>query len=205
MLILYYILPQKRTNSGAFLSVLRQLPTEKTRQIRRLRNRQAQLQSIIGLALVKAGIQQSGLRGFHLRKLRFVHQKPYIHQGSHFSISHSKQCICCVVSNNQPVGIDIEKIRPLTASLVKKYCLKNNNGQNNDTAPITVWTQKEAILKVHADNTLNELKQIDIYNNKAYFKNQSYRVQSFRLAQKYTMSIATTQPITKLKIKRVYF
>jgi len=192
-------------NSAAFLPTLRQLPVEKMRQIRRLSARQTQLQSIIGLSLVKSGLQQLGVRNFHLKKIRFANHKPYLRHGSHFSISHSQQCICCVLSKNQSVGIDIEKIRPLAANLIKKHRLKNNNGGNNNTHPITVRTQKEAILKVAADNKLNDLKKIDINNGKARFKNESYVVKSFRLAQKYTMSVASTQSITKLKIKRVYF
>lgn len=192
-------------NSGAFLSTLRQLPIKKMRQIRRLSGRQTQLQSIIGLSLVKSGMQQLGLRNFHLKKIRFSSHKPYVYQGSHFSISHSKQCICCVVSKNQRVGIDVEKIRPLTANLIKKHRLKNSNGENNNIPPITVWTQKEAILKVMTNNKLNELKKIDINNGKAIFKNESYLVKSFHLPPKYTMSVASVQTITKLKIKRVYF
>ncbi len=187
-------------NSAAFLPVLRQLPIEKTRQIRRLRNRQAQLQSIIGLALVKSGLRQLGLRKFHLKKVRFHYQKPYVSQGGHFSISHSKRCICCIVSRNQSVGIDVEKVRPVTDRLVKKYHLKSNTSD-----PIKVWTQKEAVLKVAADNSLNELGQIEIMGDHAHFKTHDYRVKSFSLPDKYIMSIAITQAITKLKIKRVYF
>ncbi len=192
-------------NSAAFLPVLQQLPTGKSRQIRRLGDRQTQLQSIIGLALVKSGLQQLGLRKFHLKKIRFQNNKPYVRQGSYFSISHSKQCICCVVSKTHSVGIDVEKDRPLTESLIKKYHLTGNHSDKNNAGAIMVWTQKEAVLKVCANNKLSELKQVVIEQNKAHFKKHCYRLKSFSLPQKYTMSIASTQAITKLKIKRVYF
>ena len=187
-------------NSAVFLSALQQLPIEKKRQIRRLRNQRAQQQSIIGLLLLKSGLQQLGIRRFHLQKIRFEHQKPWLRLASHFSISHSRQCVCCVVSKNKPVAIDVEYIRSLPTNLVQKHQLKNRN-----TAPITVWTQKEAVLKMTATNKLNELKHIKLDKNKAHFKNQDYYIQSFSLFPQYTMSIASTRPITKPEIKRVYF
>jgi len=187
-------------NSAAFLATLQQLPIEKSRQIRRLTGRCSQLQSIIGFALAQSGLRQLGLRSIHLKKIRFINNKPYIPQASHFSISHSKQCICCVISKNQNVGIDVEKNRPLAVSIIKKYALDNSRH-----TPISVWTQKEAILKVSPNNKLSELKIIQIKNNQSIFKNQAYTVKSFLLDSKYSMSIASTQVITKLKIKRVYF
>jgi len=200
MLILYYILPQKRIDSAAFLSVLKQLPISKKRQIMQLKNKRARLQSIIGLNLVKTGLQQLGQPNFHLKKLRFKNNKPYIRQKNYFSISHSQNCVCCAFSQNQPVGLDVEKIRSLGNSLIKKYQLSKKGVQ-----PITCWTQKEAVLKVYPQDNLNEIREIQLYANTAKLKNRHYFIRSFKTEQHYTMSVATTQPITKLKIKRVYF
>lgn len=205
--------------SGAFLSTLQQLPVAKRRRIRQIRDRQAQLQSIIGLKLVKLGFNQLRLRNFHLQKLHFSEHKPTIQQThartgassaiGHFSISHSQSCICCAISKNKMVGIDVEKIRALSLNLINKYQLHQNNIGNN-TAPITRWTQKEAIFKVIGESKLHELKDITINQDKlnqasALFKNRQYHINSFTLDKKYTMSIASLQPNTKIKIKRVYF
>lgn len=199
-------------NSGAFLSTLQQLPVEKSRRIRQIRDRQAQLQSIIGLKLLKLGFSELSLRKFHLKKLHFSDLKPAIrnthlnpsvcsgYSFGHFSISHSHNCVCCVIGNNKSVGIDVEKVRPLASNLIKKYQLAQNN-----VSAITTWTQKEAIFKVFGEDKLPELKQIKIKHGSAVFKNRQYYINSFKLDDIYTMSIASLQPNTKIKIKRVYF
>lgn len=184
----------------AFNRTLRHLPVEKARRIRQIRDRQSQIQSIIGLKLLADGFKQLGLRKFHLRKLTFTYNKPALYNAIPFSISHSHDCIVCVISNNAMVGIDIEKIRPLSTSIIKKYQLKQPA-----ISAITAWTQKEAVLKVYPEDTLTQLKEIQLQDNAAHFKQRRYYLNSFNLEKKFTMSIARTQPNTKIKIKRVYF
>jgi len=204
--------------SGAFHATLQQLPVEKRRRIRQIRDRQAQLQSIIGLKLVKLGFNQLRLRKFHLQKLYFSQHKPAIRNTNassgtnsdigHFSISHSQNCICCVISKNKPVGIDVERIRPLSPRLIDKYQLGQSNIRNpidNKISPITSWTQKEAIFKVIGEHQLHELKHIIVKQGSTTFKDHQYHVNSFTLNNKYIMSIASLHPNTKIKIKRVYF
>lgn len=186
--------------TATFLATLKQLPIEKARRIRKIRNKQSQMQSVAGLKLLTEGFNILGLRRFHLKKLTFGCDKPELHNGCFFSISHSQECICCALSNNTAIGIDVEKTRPLTASIISKYQLKHN-----DILPITAWTQKEAVLKVFPGNKLSELKDIDLSGNTAFFKNRLYHLKSFDIAKKFTLSIARTQANTNIKIKRVYF
>lgn len=183
-----------------FSSTLRQLPISKARRIGQIRNQQSQLQSILGLKLLAAGFKELGLRKFHLKKLTFPHNKPTLHNLKPFSISHSHNCIACAISNNAMVGIDVEKTRPLSASIIKKYQL-----QQPTISAITAWTQKEAVLKVYPEDTLAELKEIQLTNNTANFKQRHYFINSFKLEKIFALSIASTQPNTKIKIKRVYF
>ena len=200
MLILYYILPEKRMRSETFLSTLEQLPIAKKRRIRKIRDNQAQLQSIIGLKLLKLGFESLGLRKFHLRKLSFPANKPVLYNASYFSISHSENCICCVISKTSAIGIDVEKIRFLSAKIINRYHLKQEK-----ISPVTAWTRKEAVLKVYPEDSLSELKEIQLKDNAAAFKDRHYFINSFTLEKNFTMSIARLQPNTKIKIKRVYF
>lgn len=98
------------------------------------------------------------------------------------------------------VGIDIEKIRPLAANLIKKYQL-----DQKPLYPISAWTQKEAVFKVIGEDNLNAIKQIQLHTNGATFKGRQYFINSLKLTNQYTMSIASLQPNTKIKVKRVYF
>ncbi len=91
--------------------------------------------------------------------------KPYIIDGPHFSISHCREAIAVAVSNT-PIGIDIENVRHISEELIKKTM--NNAEQkmieessNREEAFITIWTKKEAVLKMHGtginDNIINAL------------------------------------------------
>ncbi|MCH5191740.1 MAG: 4'-phosphopantetheinyl transferase superfamily protein [Oscillospiraceae bacterium] len=77
-----------------------------------------------------------------------------------FNISHSHDMVVCAVSD-KPVGIDIEKIRPIKLNVAKRICTKDEliylfghtpNEQdfemNSDIPTLTrffeIWTAKEA-------------------------------------------------------------
>ena len=196
--------------SESFLATLQRLPIEKSRRIRQIRDNRARLQSIVGLKLLELGFKQLKIRNFQLQKLQFSMPKmakmtkPSVRcakpRFSHFSISHSHNCICCVISKHKRIGIDVEKDRPLATNIITKYQLGLDK-----LSPIRAWTQKEAVFKVYGDKTLSSLKQIQLDGKQAKFNNQRYYVNSFKLDKDYQMSVASLQPNTKIKIKRVYF
>ena len=92
------------------------------------------------------------------------HGAPYLTDGPYFSISHCKQAIAVAVSET-PIGIDVEAIRPLNESLVRKTM----NGEEqarvfSSPAPATefirLWTQKEAYVKMQGTGIISELHDI---------------------------------------------
>lgn len=81
-----------------------------------------------------------------------------------FSISHTKNAIAVVISS-APIGIDIEKIHAPSEALVKKTM--NEAEQNriaqakNPAAEFTsLWTQKEALLKLRGTGIVDELHHV---------------------------------------------
>ena len=81
------------------------------------------------------------------------HGAPYLENGPYFSISHCKQGIAVAVSE-VPIGIDIEAIRPLNESLVRKTMNSKEQAEilsslSPEIAFIRLWTQKEAYVKNH--------------------------------------------------------
>ena len=79
------------------------------------------------------------------------HGKPFIEGGLHFSISHCKEGIAVVV-DDEPVGIDIEHIRPASDDLIERVMNEEEQrliaeASAPDRAFTKLWTQKEAIVK----------------------------------------------------------
>lgn len=91
-------------------------------------------------------------------------QKPYAKGiDVHFSISHSKDVVVCAVSD-KPIGIDVEKIRPINLSVAKRVCTDDellevfgrvpkddDFGYTDNTQVLTrffkQWCAKEAYVK----------------------------------------------------------
>lgn len=77
--------------------------------------------------------------------------KPYfIGSNLHLSFSHSDEYVACAVAD-APVGIDIEKIKPVKDSVIKRVCSldEQNYINNSNSSFFTVWTLKEAYIKAN--------------------------------------------------------
>lgn len=98
---------------------------------------------------------------------------PSIKNGPYFSISHCKSGIAVAVSN-QPIGIDIEAVRPLKVDLVKKTMNPLEQeviffDTQPDWAFTRLWTRKEAFLKMKGTGIINDLHAALADSNGAKF------------------------------------
>ena len=92
------------------------------------------------------------------------HGAPYLEDGPYFSISHCKQGIAVVVSD-QPVGIDIEGMRKVDDGLVHKTMNTQEQAQiaaaaNPEQEFIRLWTRKEAYVKMLGTGIISDMHQI---------------------------------------------
>ena len=88
------------------------------------------------------------------------------------SISHCDDRVACVLSRN-PVGIDIERIHPITPSLCRRVCVDaelaylqiQQEEDYRDPAVMhrffEIWTAKEAYFKKHGTG-ITDLKSVNI-------------------------------------------
>ena len=112
--------------------------------------------------------------------------KPFLPNGPYFSISHCKEGIA-VVTDDRPLGIDIESIRSADKALIERtmnaeeqaYIAKATDGER---AFIRLWTQKEAVVKAQGIG-------IESFEQLQNVLSIGYRVESFE-TEKYIYSIA---------------
>lgn len=85
------------------------------------------------------------------------HGKPYLKDHPiFFSYSHSNNMVVCTLSEH-PVGIDVERIRPIDPSLQNRICTEGelaylSESENEDERTLRffrLWTRKEARFKTH--------------------------------------------------------
>ena len=108
--------------------------------------------------------------------------KPYLECGAyHFSVSHSGNIAAVAVNRDCPVGIDVEKIRPVSARIIFRFFSKSDarfvlggsrieNGVIEEREMMTrffkVWTYKEAFVKMTGEGIGADLKSISYDENK---------------------------------------
>ena len=78
--------------------------------------------------------------------------KPYLPNNNlYISISHSSNLVCCALSET-PIGIDIERIRPISTETKNHICTPEEreylNTTDSDRRFFELWTKKEALYKM---------------------------------------------------------
>jgi 4'-phosphopantetheinyl transferase len=94
------------------------------------------------------------------------HGKPSIvdHPEICFNLSHCKEAVVCVISD-QPIGVDVESIREYKESLVR-YTMNDEeiheieSSKDSASAFISLWTMKEATMKLIGTGISNDMKTV---------------------------------------------
>jgi 4'-phosphopantetheinyl transferase len=146
--------------------------------------------------------------------------KPYSDniQNLYFNISHSQDWIVCAISSF-PVGVDIEKIRPINFIDISKLYFTSDEykliaakklKEQQDTF-YRLWTLKESLIKANGKGLFLPLKSfsIEISNGKPNilypYSLQSYSLKEFQFDPEYKLSTCTidNQLLYKVEIIKV--
>ena len=88
----------------------------------------------------------------------------------HFNFSHSRNLALCAVGRIAPLGVDVEKLRPMPemAEICATFCSVGENALLHAAPPerklevfFSVWTRKEAYLKATGEGIAGSLAQLD--------------------------------------------
>lgn len=118
-----------------------------------LRAPEARLRSLCADRLARTML--AGQCGCDPRSITFLREKngrPYAVGMPFFNVSHSGDFVACAV-DTQPVGIDVEALRPIRPTLAKRVCCPEElafiapSGEFDSARFLRVWTAKEACLK----------------------------------------------------------
>lgn len=122
--------------------------------------------SIFGQLLLEYALNKE--YSLSLSELEIAHTplgKPYFTQRPDikFSISHSKSCAACILSEHN-CGIDIENLRRFPEKVLKRVCSKTeldfiNYSDDKNTAAFLLWTLKESYAKTTGEG-IRDMKNI---------------------------------------------
>ena len=87
----------------------------------------------------------------------------------HFSLSHSRSIAVLAVTNGEPVGVDVEDVKPIEAEVAESHFSASERSQLNQLRGdawlrgfYRCWTRKEAILKAEGVGLFRPLDSFDV-------------------------------------------
>ena len=220
--ILYYKVSPERISSAQqseqIADWIEDLPAKKQQQVKKLHQQKDQVLSLAGLQLLKIAMLEFSDNPFSLQQLQFPDQaKPFFAGNIDFNISHSKDIVCCVISSNSKVGIDIELQREVKAATLNKFLSgtadswENNCKENNEHRFFNLWTKNEAIIKAANHGSIFNMKEIKHEDNGGYYQNHFWYTYPVDIIcaeenKEYTCHIASSENITakNIKLRQIY-
>lgn len=204
---------EQEINEDKFQFYLSLLPLEHQKVVRRYHRRKDSCASLFGKLLLVDGLRKMGFNNLTLDLLRYTNfNRPYFNEDIDFNISHTNQCVVCVLSKDFKVGVDIEEIAKIDYEELKEQWTENEwalikNSHFPEKQFYHFWTRKEAIIKADGRGLNIPLKDIDVRSDEVFLDPNRWFLREVNLGQKYTVALATSQPISaqEMEIERVSF
>jgi 4'-phosphopantetheinyl transferase len=166
--------------------------------------------SLLGYLLLKESLERNGLH--HAMELikQSPEGRPIIGSNFDFNISHSGQYAVCAFSKKYSLGIDIERIKPLSLASLQHFFNQDEwadvqENQNPQESFYRLWTKKEAVVKADGRGLNIPLKEIIIQNNQGFVEQIKWFLQEIPLDKNYMVYVATNQPIQEYQRVKISF
>lgn len=122
-----------------------------------------------------------------------------------FNISHSGELVLCALTAKGKVGLDVEKIRPVSFSDFKRVMNPSQwQGIRSDTDPprkfFEYWTIKESVIKADGRGLALGLAELIIGEHKVVHGDHIWYIQLVSPDPQYCCCVASNQPIAHLDI-----
>jgi len=123
--------------------------------------------------------------------------KPLIKGEKSFNISHSGDVVVLALADDGYVGIDVEKIRPISLSDFYRYVPEVSSFESRDPVErlnlfYSCWTSKEAVLKGVGCGLQASPEQVSLKGDTACFRGQVWYLQAIDCGTEYCCTIATS-------------
>ena len=137
---------------------------------------------VVGTLLATYAAKQISPQTVSINWQKTPEGKPYFENCPvQFSITHADGVVGVAVAEDHPVGLDIERVRPLREGFVARYFSDTEQAEirsasNPDEALIRLWTAKEAVGKHHGAGLGGDIAKIDTQAAvSAFFENSGTR------------------------------
>lgn len=136
----------------------------------------------------------------------FKNEKPYLKDDNfYFNISHSGELVCCVISEKQKVGIDIELINSDIDfedfyPQMTKFEIKNiKKSKDQLVAFYQYWTEKESVLKLTGKGLSIRLNSFELKNNVVELFDKKIFTKELTISNSYVCNFASFVNMSSLQ------
>ena len=146
--------------------VLAFLPSWRRERVLAYKQESRQMESALAYIELSRALALRGLQDIKPCFEYNEHGKPFLplYPNLHFSISHCSQAVGCILSE-MPCGLDIERVRRASPSLISKTMNRNEEHQiysssHPEVEFIRLWTRKEAVFKLLGTGITDDMQDI---------------------------------------------
>ena len=150
------------------VGVMTELSEQRRKRVEAMRCEHDRRQSIAAYLLLREALRKeydigyAPVFGYYDGGKPFISDRPDIC----FSLSHCRNGVACVLAE-EPVGVDIESIRPYKPELARRVLndaelAEVDESDRPDIEFIRLWTMKESYLKMTGSGIRSDLKQVPL-------------------------------------------
>ncbi|MBN1379757.1 MAG: hypothetical protein JXA04_11050 [Gammaproteobacteria bacterium] len=196
-LVLYTQISENNCNRDdwglKFDNLLPLLPEARQIKLRRIRNVQTRITSILGLLLLRQGMRKIGFQDFSLQELIYSeNNKPYCPDRYDFNISHSHSLVLCAFSADSRIGVDAERIRDIKPERFGQLLAFADKGSVDLSTQkfFELWTKKEAVIKADGKGGVWDMGKVELNGNKALLHNKQWNLVPVKMPTGYIAHLA---------------
>ena len=191
-----------------YMNKLPEVFQEKIERYKRWQDKQARL---FGKLLLIESLKTYGYSTDCLNNIAFDQfGRPFIDQYIDFNISHSEEYVVCAASEVGRVGVDIERIKPVTLSefdqcMSKKELAEINCDANRYKKFFDYWTMKESAMKCDGKGLSTGMLDVAIEDYKAKLNGSTVFLSKIDINPDYSCHLATTTGYPKVLLREIRF
>jgi 4'-phosphopantetheinyl transferase len=176
------------------------LPADLLEQVMKYKNWRDRQLSIAGKLLLLDLLKDFKLSDkLDLKNLHYTRfDKPYLNNAFDFNISHTQNLVVCAATTTGNIGIDIEKIQPVTIEYWSDYFTIEeieaiNKSSDKHIAFYRTWTKKEAFIKAIGKGLNIQLSKINTVRNVIAYEHKSNYLHQVTIEGEYVCYVCCNQ------------
>lgn len=208
MISLYYTSFDNFLSDIEFNYFLSLLPPKISSKALRFRQRKDAYACLFGKLLLQKGLNELGYKQ-GLNRLQYNQfGRPFLDIPIDFNISHSGSYVVCAFSTSAKVGVDLEKIEPVSILDFKnQWNEKEWNAilSSNDIYRqfFLFWTMKEAVIKADGRGLSIPLRHLIIQGKQIFCEGVPYQLKEIHIHENYSCFVASHTSIEIKEVKKV--